>query len=73
MQLTNPYPDLVSVIIPTYNRAHRLGKAIESVLQQDYNDIELIVIDDGSTDETSNVLGQFPTINSTKQKVNLMR
>ncbi len=43
---------LVSVIIPTYNRAWTLNKAIDSVLEQDYKNFELIVIDDGSTDDT---------------------
>lgn len=43
---------MVSVIIPTYNRAHTLQKSIESVLSQTYSDLELIVVDDGSTDNT---------------------
>lgn len=49
-------PPLVSVIIPTYNRAHLLRDAIESVRAQDYAAIELIVIDDGSTDATSQLV-----------------
>ncbi len=43
---------LVSVIIPTYNRSNIVHEAIESVLAQTYTDIELVVIDDGSTDDT---------------------
>lgn len=37
----------VSIIIPTYNRAHLIGRAIQSVLSQTYKDFKLIVIDDG--------------------------
>lgn len=49
----------VSIILPTYNRAHRVGKAIESVLTQTYTDFELLVIDDGSTDETEQVVTRY--------------
>ena len=45
--------NLVSVInIPTYNRAHLVGKAIDSVLSQDHDAVEVLVVDDGSKDET---------------------
>ena len=49
----------VSVIIPTYNRAHYLGAAIDSVLGQTSTDTEVIVVDDGSTDQTRAVLEQY--------------
>lgn len=49
----------VSVIIPTYNRADFIGEAVESVLKQGFVDFELIVIDDGSTDNTRTVLETF--------------
>ncbi|MBC7825551.1 MAG: glycosyltransferase family 2 protein [Candidatus Parcubacteria bacterium] len=50
---------IVSVCIPTFNRKELLAIAIDSVLQQTYQDFELIVCDDGSTDGTSNLMAQF--------------
>jgi|Deesub1362A_J573_1020465.scaffolds.fasta_scaffold00470_17 glycosyltransferase involved in cell wall biosynthesis len=49
----------VSVIIPTYNRAYLVGRAIQSVLEQTYQDFELIVVDDGSCDNTEDVVRSF--------------
>ncbi len=48
-----------SVIIPTYNRQDRISLTIDSVLSQTYDDYEIIVINDGSTDNTYNVLQQY--------------
>ena len=48
--------DLVSVIIPTYNRAMRCKTAVESVLSQTHENVEVIVIDDGSRDNTREVI-----------------
>jgi glycosyltransferase involved in cell wall biosynthesis len=50
---------LISVIIPTYNRAHLIGETIESVRAQTFDNWELIVIDDGSTDNTATLVKAF--------------
>lgn len=53
------YKNLVSVIIPTFNRAWTLKTAIDSVLGQTHDEIEIIVIDDGSTDNTPDLLAGY--------------
>ena len=47
---------LLSVVIPTYNYGHLLGRVLDSVLSQLTDECELVVIDDGSSDETPKVL-----------------
>jgi glycosyltransferase involved in cell wall biosynthesis len=50
---------MISVIIPTYNRAHKVKRAIQSVLDQTFTDFEILVMDDGSTDNTKEVIKEF--------------
>lgn len=51
---------LVSVVIPAYNHARYIEEALLSVLNQTYTNIELIVLDDGSTDDTPEILKRYP-------------
>lgn len=48
-----------SVVLPTYNRAHTLGRAIASALEQSHHNLELLVVDDGSTDGSESVLASY--------------
>ncbi len=50
---------IVSVIIPTYNRSGQVQNAIRSVLSQTFTDFEVIVVDDGSSDDTGKVLAKL--------------
>jgi glycosyltransferase involved in cell wall biosynthesis len=50
---------LVSIIIPTYNRAHLIGETLDSVLAQTYQNWECIIVDDDSTDKTDEVVGAY--------------
>lgn len=49
----------ISVILPTHNRARLLGKAVQSVLNQTYQNFELIIVDDGSKDNTKKAMQEF--------------
>lgn len=54
--MNNP---LVSIIIPTYNRAHLISETLDSVLAQTYQNWECIIVDDGSTDSSENVIREY--------------
>ena len=64
---------LISVIMPTHNRAHLLPTAIASVLEQTYPNLEIVVVDDGSTDDTASVLDQLtdPRVRLVTNRTNL--
>lgn len=53
---TNP---LISVIVPTYNRGHIIDKALNSILAQSYQNWECLVVDDGSTDNTAQIINTY--------------
>lgn len=59
MTRDNKNTPVISIVLPTYNRAYILPEAIQSVLRQTYTDWELIVVDDGSTDNTREVVMSF--------------
>jgi glycosyltransferase involved in cell wall biosynthesis len=70
--MTDSFPDtmkrpLVSVIIPVYNGAKFIKEAIESIFKQNYDPMEIIVIDDGSTDDTSSIVQSFQDIRYIRQ------
>jgi glycosyltransferase involved in cell wall biosynthesis len=58
---------VVSVVIPCYNQAHFLGEAIESALAQSYPHLEIVVVDDGSTDNTAVVAARYPGVRCVRQ------
>jgi glycosyltransferase involved in cell wall biosynthesis len=59
---------LVSVVIPCYNQAHFLGEAIESVLNQSYSNFEVVVVDDGSPDNASEVASRYSEVRLVRQE-----
>jgi glycosyltransferase involved in cell wall biosynthesis len=59
MQVYKQYKPIVSIIMPTFNRANYLKRSIESVLNQSYNSWELIIVDDGSSDNTFQIVDEY--------------
>lgn len=64
----DPAEPLISVVIPSYNHGHYLKEAIQSVRNQTYESLEIIVIDDGSTDNTGEVAHLFSSVKYYKQE-----
>ena len=64
-------PPLVSIVVPTYNRAYCLAATVRSVVEQTYSDWEMLLVDDGSTDGTSDLVartfGQEPRVRYVRQ------
>lgn len=60
--------DLVSVIIPAYNGEKFISETIQSIIAQDYHPIECIVVDDGSTDGTANIVKSFNSVRYVNKK-----
>jgi glycosyltransferase involved in cell wall biosynthesis len=67
---TQPMP-LISVLIPAFNAEAFIAEAIQSILQQTYTDFELIILNDGSTDQTSQIIDSFA--DERIQKINLQQ
>ena len=61
-------PPLVSIVIPCYKQAHFLPEAIESALSQTHRPIEVIVVDDGSPDNTAEVVARYPQVRYLRQE-----
>ncbi len=49
----------ISIVMPTFNRASTISRAINSIINQDYSNFELLIVDDGSTDNTKEIVDSF--------------
>jgi glycosyltransferase involved in cell wall biosynthesis len=59
---------LVSVIMPAYNAAEHIAEALESALAQDWRPLEIVVVDDGSTDDTAAIVARYPDVVYVRQE-----
>lgn len=57
----------ISVVIPTHNRSRLLANCLKSIVSQAYSNYEVIVVDDGCTDDTASVVGQFSSVHMIRQ------
>src|SRR5579871_2408743 len=73
MRAEPPVPAKVSVLLPSYNAAAYLAEAINSALSQSFDDLEVLVLDNASTDDTSAVVAGFsdPRVRYIRNKTNL--
>jgi glycosyltransferase involved in cell wall biosynthesis len=67
LRIIKQYTPLTAIVIPCYNQARFLGEAIESARAQTYPHIEIIVVDDGSTDHTAQVAALYPGVHYIRQ------
>ena len=65
-------PPLVSVIVPCHNYGRFLAQALDSVRAQDYPTVETVVVDDGSTDDTTAVAARYPEVRYLRQPNQIM-
>jgi len=61
--------NIVSIVIPTYNKSFAIESTLRSVLQQTYKDVEIILVDNGSTDDTREVIDKFIAANPNNWKI----
>jgi glycosyltransferase involved in cell wall biosynthesis len=59
---------LISVVVPTFNRGEKLAQTLESLLAQDFADYEIILSDDGSTDNTTEIAARYPRVTYVRQE-----
>ena len=61
---------MISIVIPTFNHGHALVKCLDSIQRQSYLNFEIIIVDDGSTDNSREILEAIPYIKLVNHKIN---